>query len=304
MFLEDISHFSMQVHENTTIKEVLELSLFQEFGRLLFPVNRPITLDMTLKELSSPSIYLWYSHIHVSQTIDIINTLNDNAKKHAIFYSIYSEEEMLHDPSKRDTGLFFFKGKAFAPFAICNAGGGFTYVGAMHDSFPHALALSKKGYNAFALIYRVTDPYIDLARAIAFIYDHADILEIDKNHYSLWGGSAGARMAATLGNKENLETYVGMDIPQADAIVLQYTGYEYVSKYDAPTYVCVGDNDYIADHLFMKKRLELLDILNIPSEYHCYNGLSHGFGLGIGTSAEGWINDAISFWEKQMKKQI
>ena len=39
---------------------------------------------------------------------------------------------------------------------IANAGGGFVYVGAMHDSFPAALELTKKGYNAFALIYRVT----------------------------------------------------------------------------------------------------------------------------------------------------
>lgn len=72
----------------------------------------------------------------------------------------------------------------------------------MHDSFPHALELSQKGYNAFALIYRVNHPYEDLARTISFLYDHADMLKIDKNHYSLWGGSAGARMAASLGNKK------------------------------------------------------------------------------------------------------
>jgi len=50
--------------------------------------------------------------------------------------------------------LFFFKGDPGARFAVCNAGGGFAYVGAIHDSFPHALELSKLGYNAFALIYR------------------------------------------------------------------------------------------------------------------------------------------------------
>ena len=38
-------------------------------------------------------------------------------------------------------------------------------MGAMHDSFPHALELSKLGYNAFALIYRPGDAYEDLARA-------------------------------------------------------------------------------------------------------------------------------------------
>lgn len=31
-----------------------------------------------------------------------------------------------------------------------------------------------------------------------------------------------------------------------------------------------------------------------------YAKLGHGFGLGIGTTAEGWIDDAISFWEKHM----
>lgn len=68
----------------------------------------------------------------------------------------------------------------------------------MHDSFPHALSLNQKGCNAFALIYRVNHPYIDLARAITYLYNHAQKFNIDKKHYSLWGGSAGARMTATL----------------------------------------------------------------------------------------------------------
>ena len=53
----------------------------------------------------------------------------------------------------------------------CRAGGAFAYVGAMQDSFPHALELSKKGYNAFALIYRpgVQTACEDLARVIRFI---------------------------------------------------------------------------------------------------------------------------------------
>ncbi|MCM1050301.1 MAG: hypothetical protein NC433_17975 [Clostridiales bacterium] len=87
---------------------------------------------------------------------------------------------------------------------MVNAGGGFMYVGAMHDSFPHALELSKMGYNGFALIYRPDDPYTDLAQAISFIYDNAKELEVSPEDYSLWGGSAGARMAATLGNENYL----------------------------------------------------------------------------------------------------
>lgn len=50
--------------------------------------------------------------------------------------------------------------------------GGFAYVGAMHDGFPHALELSQKGYNACALIYRpgIRTTCEDPARAVSFIF--------------------------------------------------------------------------------------------------------------------------------------
>ena len=50
----------------------------------------------------------------------------------------------------------------------------------MHDSFPHALELSKMGYNAFALIYRpgAQTACEDLARAIVFIHEHAEELQL------------------------------------------------------------------------------------------------------------------------------
>lgn len=51
----------------------------------------------------------------------------------------------------------------------------------------------------------------------------------------------------------------------------------------------------------MERRLRQLQSLNIPTEFHKYKGLGHGFGLGIGTIAEGWIDDAIAFWEYQMR---
>ena len=36
-------------------------------------------------------------------------------------------------------------------------------------------------------------------------------------------------------------------------------------------------------------------------EIEVFDGLPHGFGLGEGTVAEGWINRAIAFWEWQMQ---
>ena len=46
----------------------------------------------------------------------------------------------------------------------------------------------------------------------------------------------------------------------------------------------------------MKNRLDAMSDLGIPTEFHACDGLGHGFGLGTGTIAEGWIDDAIAFW--------
>ncbi len=156
------------------------------------------------------------------------------------------------------------------------------------------------GYNAFALIYRPYAPFDDLARAIEFIHDNPDTLKADPDDYSLWGGSAGARMAAALGNAIFLKQLTGRtDIGQAAAVVMQYTGYTYTSKEDAPTYVCVGTSDGIANWKTMQSRLNTLESYGIPTQFHAYKGLPHGFGLGTGTVAEGWIYDAVNFWKEQ-----
>ena len=38
-------------------------------------------------------------------------------------------------------------------------------------------------------------------------------------------------------------------------------------------------------------------------EFHRYLGVGHGFGLGVGTSAEGWIVDAVRFWAKHIDQR-
>lgn len=288
-----------QFNLNSTVADVE--NYFGDDGRLLFPVDRLFNPRETLAQISNSAHYVWYSNIKATKTVEILNYLAVQQKEHQIFYPIYSNQEIAEHPSRANTGLFFFRGKVGAPFAINNAGGGFAYVAAMQDSFPHALEISKHGYNAFALIYRPTNPYEDLAKAICFIEDHTTELGVDPHHYSLWGGSAGARMSAELGNKDVLYQLTGRtDIPQADAVIMQYTGFSRVSSSDAPTYVNVGDSDWIADWQTMKQRLFYLDQLGIPTEFHVYPGLNHGYGLGEGTVAKGWINDAIKFWEDNM----
>ena len=225
----------------TRINDVVNDAVFGDYGRLIFPVNTGYWSGTTLEQLQ----LTWYNYIDPDKTVEVCNYLRAYADN--CFIDIYTEAEKQSNPELRNTGLFFFRGNSNAPFAICNAGGGFSYVGAMHDSFPHALELSKLGYNAFALIYRPGDAYEDLARAITYICDHANDLGVSPTGYSLWGGSAGARMAATLGNSSYLRQLTGRtDIPQASAVIMQYTGYTTVSQYDCATYACCGTSDGIA----------------------------------------------------------
>lgn len=295
---------NVAVTKNTTVAEILSDEDMKAFSRLLFPVDMPLDSSLTLSEISSPSVYVWYSNIKAEKTVEVVSSLKKRAANgETVFYPIYSEDERRSDKSKNDAGLFFFKGEKDAPFAICNAGGGFYYVGAMHDSFPVALELSKKGCNAFALIYRPNYAYADLARAMCFVIDNAQTLEVAQNGYSLWGGSAGARMAAALGNAENIRNIAGRNLPNASAVVMQYTGYSSVSKFDAPTFAVCGTRDGIANWKTMKSRIERLNSIGIQSDFRSYEGLSHGFGLGTGTVAEGWVDEAFSFWMRQIHSE-
>lgn len=285
---------------STLVQDVINDAAFGDYGRLIFPVDVSIPADLTLENLDD--ILVWYNNVNPDRTVEIANYLRDQATAgNTIFYDIYTEAEKAADPGKEDTGLFFFRGEPGAKTAILNAGGGFMYVAAMQDSFPHALELSKRGYNAFALIYRpgAETACEDLARAIAFLHDHAEELQIDMDGYSLWGGSAGARMAAWLGSY-GTAAFGEKEYPRPGAVIMQYTGLSEVYGNEPPTYNCVGTADGIANYRIMQRRIEAIRQQGTPAEIDIYPGLAHGFGLGEGTVAEGWLDHAVTFWQENI----
>lgn len=288
----------MKYTGDSLISHVMNDPAFGDYGRLIFPADTSFYGGDKLENLS----LTWYGNLQPAKTVEIVNYMKSNAEAgNTIFYDIYSNDEKAADPAKKDTGLFFFRGNPGKKFAICNAGGGFCFVGAMHDSVPHALELSKKGYNAFALIYRpgAQTACEDLARAIAFIFEHAEELQIDTSCYSLWGGAAGARMAAWLGSI-GTERFGEKDYARPGAVIMQYTGLGDVYGNEPPTYNCVCTRDGIANYRIMQRRIKAIKANGTDAEIEVFEGLSHGFGLGAGTVAEGWIYRAIEFWERQM----
>mgnify|MGYP001067546721 FL=1 len=288
--------------ENSKVTDVMRDPAYGDYGHLIFPVDIAISEDLELKDVED--ILPWYSEVNPKKTVEIVNYMKDRVTDgEQIFYDIYSEEEKEADPAKEDTGLFFFQGDPGAKTAIVNAGGGFMYVAAMHDSFPQALELAKNGYNAFALIYRpgADTACEDLARAIAYLHEHAQELQIDMTDYSLWGGSAGARMAAWLGSYGT--AYFGEEeYPAPAAVIMQYTGLSSVTGQETPTYACVGTSDYIASYESMEQYISRLRRNGTNAEIEVFTGLSHGFGLGEGTVADGWINRAMDFWQQNSSK--
>lgn len=297
-YLWKTSHATEQYTADTRISDVINDPVFGDFGRLIFPVNSGYYSGDTLENLR----LTWYNNINVAHTVEICNYLKKQTiAGNRVFYDIYTDEEKAADPRKENTGLFFFRGEKNAKFAVTCAGGGFAYVGAMHDSFPHALELSKRGYNTFAIIYRpgAQTAYEDLARAISFIFANAETLGVDTNGYSVWGGSAGGRMAATISSYGVEEFGGATGIPKPSVAVIQYTGHtDYNPAGEPAAFVTVGENDGIANYRTMKARIDALAAMDVPTEYHSYKGLGHGFGLGVGTIAEGWIDQAVAFWEK------
>jgi acetyl esterase/lipase len=294
-------HTETPFHLETKVVDVINDPVFRGYGRLIFPVDRHISRDLALKDIGD--ILVWYNNVRPERTVEIVNYMKTQAQQgRQIFYDIYSDEEKQKDPRKRNTGLFFFRGRPGNRVALLNAGGGFSYVGAMHDSFPHALELSRNGYNAFALIYRpdAQKACEDLARAIAFIHTHAGELQVDPSNYSLWGGSAGARMAAWLGSL-GTEAFGEKRYPRPAAVVMQYTGLSEVYGNEPPTYNCVGTGDWIASSHTMQRRIQAIRANGTAAEIEIFPGLPHGFGLGEGTVAEGWIQRAAAFWERQCK---
>ena len=174
---------------DTKIHAVIDHPAFEGYGRLLFPTTSlEIPERLPLKELYY--ILPAYHSINPENAAEVLNYMKDQVEDgNQIFYDIYSDEEKAADPAKEDTGLFFFRGQPGGKFAVLSSGMAFRYVGSIHDSFPQAYELSKRGFNAFALVFRPgkLSGCQDLARAIDFIFDHADEFGVDTTDYSIWG---------------------------------------------------------------------------------------------------------------------
>ena len=216
------------------------------------------------------------------------------------------------------------------PFALILPGGAYAVVCNFIEGKPYAEALNKKGYNAFVLYYRVKDearypnPQDDVKRAVGEIFSHAEEWGVDTEGWSLWGSSAGGHLAAsycldsyeapkpvtvvlcyaviTMGEKthpESRDFLLGQD---ADPSMIDRMSVEkHITPSYPSAYVWCGDADELVDPDNTRMMGKALDEAGVPNRTVVFKGIPHGASLGTGTVAEGWLDDAVEFWEEQRK---
>lgn len=284
---------------DSTIGDILAHPAFVGFAALILPWDdRAYDPEMPLTEIEN--LLPYHSNVDVGVVVASLNRMIDDiARGHRVFYDIYDEAAKKADPTKANTGLFFFRGRPDASFAIVSPGGGFAYVGSVHEGFPYATDINKDGYNVFVLRYRAGQggrvATEDLAAAISYVFRNAEALNVSTDGYSLWGSSAGARMSAAIGS-HGPYAFAGDDLPKPAAVVMAYTSHSDHADEEPPTFALVGEDDGIAPPSSMERRVRALRTIGTPVEFRVYPDVGHGFGVGVATTAEGWISEAVGFW--------
>jgi acetyl esterase/lipase len=284
---------------DTSLGVVMNDPALLGFAEHLLPwAGRDYDPEMPLRDFDR--LLPYHTNVNADEIAASLDRIaDDTARGLQVFYPIYSDAEIASDPAKRDTGLFFFRGKPGAPFAVVAPGGGFAYVGSVHEGFPYATAINDEGVNAFVVRYRVGQGQVpaaeDMAAAIELILQRAAELGVDTSGYSVWGSSAGARMAALIGS-HGVERFSGASLPGSAAVIMAYTSHSDVSGSEPPTYAIVGENDGIAPPANIERRVAALRSAGVDVEFRVVPGVAHGFGSGRGTPAEGWIAEAVAFW--------
>lgn len=252
-------------------------------------------------------------------TIDALNYMIDRKNEGKIsVHNVYSDAEIAQHEYLKTTKMIFLKGEPDMPVAIIAAGGGYTSVRSDTEGFPYAWKLNSKGYNVFVLRYRVgQDLYAagnddivaeagkDMIAAIRYIQANSEKLGVSLDGYSLWGSSAGGGLISSFSFACRGESFEQLGIPKPAAQMLIYTHADYFDKLtfqpdDVATFTIVGSGDTYGGDKVMDGKVPEMKKANMIVEYHKYDDYAHGSGLGTGTSAEGWIDEAVDFWKNQV----
>ena len=281
-----------------TFNDVLVYPDFAGFSNLILPDTTKEHLNYPLNMLSK--IMTLHRNVKTVNTLESLEYLAKECKKgKQVFYSYYTDEEVKKDPSLQNTGMFFFRGKRNAPYAIV-VPGGYKYRTILHEGFPISIPISRRGYNVFVLSYRIGDVSKgseDLVKAIKYIQKNSTRLGVKADQYSLWGASVGAQVIINVSHKALKDDKILQNLPSSN--ILTYPLSFFPTKKEIPTFIVIGDQDKIVNSTILKSSIVNLKKNGIEADYLVMPRLGHGFGLGINQDSSvgvNWISRAVSFW--------
>ena len=221
------------------------------------------------------------------------------------------------------------------PFIIVCAGGAYTHVCNMTEAYPVCRSFNELGFDCFALNYRVSTagvmpmPLDDLAAAIKYIDRNCSGLlkDSDPSRYAVCGFSAGGNLTAEWGSKTvGYEKYgirkpaallpiygaVSCKVPENgnDGFLKLMFGENYTPEtaqlYDVPShidddyppcYIVCCEDDPLVPYSNSTELHDLLEKNGVKSRLLVGKTGGHGYGVGTGTSVEGWPALAAEFLE-------
>lgn len=281
-------------------------------------------------ELSLKEILHFCPDWNLPSMIDGLQELVETSAHEKMIYDIWDEKDKEKEPSKRQTGLFAFRVQNAKRFVLICPGGGYVNVCSIAEGFPLAAALKQKGIASFILRYRTAEnavfpnPADDVAQAVKFILGNKETFGLSSDRYGLMGFSAGGHLAATFGT-ETLG-YKKYGVPRPEAMFLgypvitmgektnvgsreellgdnwdnkeiqtQYSIEKNITGQYPPTFIwnCKEDSCVPCDNSVML--VEALKSNDVKVMYEAYPGNANGWGLGIDTLADGWLDRAVEF---------
>lgn len=316
-------------YENQTMKEVLQDKTIETVKDLLFPPN---FFDWIYEDKITPKV-LSESFKGVGNYAERFNFLKTHIEAGDITRDkIYSPSEIESDKTKENVQVLKYKNSSSKKIAVIIPGGGYSDVCSYSEGFPIAQEMWERGYNCFVLYYRVfphaymPNPIEDVARAMKYIIENYSELYI--SDYLLMGFSAGGHLAGIWATKQGYQRY---NLPKPKFLSLTYPVIDLSLKKGVTRANCLGENcseeevkkysvhtnvdeNYPETYLWQGRNDQCISFENsvimdkaltennVKHKYVVYDDTCHGFGVGKGTCAEGWIDDMLKFFNKNNKE--
>lgn len=205
--------------------------------------------------------------------------------------------------------------------AVVVPGGGYEMIASANEGLDFVRPLQEAGYSVYIAGYGIKEdafypkPVVQLSECLRKVSELPTLL---------LGFSAGGHLAAMLSRKDMAEAF-GYKRPEA--LILGYPVISFVLPTHEPSkrWFTGGrgdlfdflsaeghvDPDYPPTYLWRAKSDDVVPPINsdafdralssrgVRHLYRVFPGNGHGWGMGEGTSAEGWLDEALSFLRQQ-----